>query len=174
MEDILDVYKLPLDPKKPVICFDEMTKQLLKNIREPIPVKPGKPLKVDFHYEKKGIVNIFMFAEPLAGKRHVELFENKTGFDFAEALRMIVEDFYPKNCNKISLDYLIDEESILTFCRNNDENSLVGILQNYDGGIFELQISEKEWNGLFYNCNFDGDIFVLNNGEEMDFEFNEI
>jgi hypothetical protein len=98
--------------------------------------------------------------------------------NFTEIINLIksdtkkIEDFYPKNCNKISLEYLIDEEPILTFCRNNDENSLVGILQNYDGGIFEIQISQKEWNGLFYNCNFDDDLFLLNNGEEIDFEFN--
>jgi hypothetical protein len=95
MEDILDIYKLPLDPKKPVICFDEMTKQLIKNVRDPIPVKPGKPMKEDFHYEKKGIVNIFIFAEPKAGKRFVQVYDTKTSFDFAESLRMLVEEYYP-------------------------------------------------------------------------------
>lgn len=96
MEDVLDVYKRPYDQNRPVVCFDEMNKQLISNIRESIPVQPGKPNKQDYHYKRNGVVNIFMFAEPLAGKRHVELFENKTSLDFAEALRMIVEDFYPK------------------------------------------------------------------------------
>ena len=102
MEDILDIYKLPLDPKKPVICFDEMTKQLINNVRDPIPVSPGKPVKHDFHYEKKGIVNIFMFADPKGGKRFVELFDTKTSLDFAEALRLLVEEYYP-NVEKIIL-----------------------------------------------------------------------
>ena len=91
--------------------------------------------------------------------------------DLIESDTKKVEDFYPKNCNETTLEYFLESKSNPYFCRVNDENSLVGILQNYDGGIFELQISEKEWNGLFYNCNFDGDIFLLNNGEEMDFEF---
>ena len=102
MEGVLDVYKLPYNPNEPVICFDEMTKQLISNIREPIPAKPGKPSKEDYHYKKNGTVNIFMFAEPLSGTRYVELFDTKTGLDYAEAMRMLVEDFYP-NVDKILL-----------------------------------------------------------------------
>ncbi len=102
MEDVLDVYKRPYDQNRPVVCFDEMNKQLISNIRESIPVQPGKPNKQDYHYKRNGVVNIFMFAEPLAGKRHVKLFDTKTRFDFAEAMRMLVEDLYP-NAEKIIL-----------------------------------------------------------------------
>lgn len=102
MEDVLDAYKLPFNPNRPVVCFDEMNKQLISDIRDPIPAMPGKPAKEDYHYKKNGIVNIFMFAEPLAGNRYVELFDTKTGLDFAEAMRMLVEDFYP-NADKIIL-----------------------------------------------------------------------
>jgi hypothetical protein len=97
--------------------------------------------------------------------------------NFTEIINLIesdtkkIEDFYPKNCNEISLDYKIEGKSIPYFCKIDDSNSLVIILPNYEGGIMELQISEKEWNALFYNCNFDYDNFVLNNGEEMNFEF---
>ena len=100
MEDVLDTYKLAFNPNRPVVCFDEMNKQLISDIRDPIPAMPGKPAKEDYHYKKNGIVNIFMFAEPLAGNRYVKLFDRKTGLDFAEAMRILVEDFYP-NAEKI-------------------------------------------------------------------------
>ena len=79
----------------PVVCFDEMTKQLISQVKEPIPAKEGKPRKEDYHYEKNGVTNIFMFVEPLAGFRHTEIFDTKTGLDFAEAMRILVEDLYP-------------------------------------------------------------------------------
>lgn len=97
MEDILDVYRLPYDPKRPVVCFDEKTKQLINHVKEPIKAKKGnQPKKVDYHYERNGTTNIFMFAEPFAGRREVKLFDTKTGLDFAEAMRYLVEDLYPE------------------------------------------------------------------------------
>lgn len=95
MEDVLDVYCLPYDPNRPVVCFDEMTKQLISDVKDPISVKPGKPAKEDYHYVRNGVTNIFIFAEPLAGRRHVRLFDTKTGLDYAEAMRILVEDLYP-------------------------------------------------------------------------------
>ena len=69
MEEVLDVYRRPYDPKRPQICMDEMPKQLLAEKNEPITVQPDQPQKQDYEYERHGTTNIFMLFEPLAGKR---------------------------------------------------------------------------------------------------------
>ena len=67
MEDVLAVYTRPYDPKRPQVCMDEVSKQLLRDAREPLPVQPGQPARVDYEYEREGVVNLFLFCEPLAG-----------------------------------------------------------------------------------------------------------
>ena len=69
MEDVLEIYHLPYDPKCPVICMDEQPIQLVKETRVPLPAKPGQPKSVDYEYERNGTANIFMFTEPLSGWR---------------------------------------------------------------------------------------------------------
>ena len=73
MEDILEVYRRPYDPNKPLVCMDETTKQLTKEIRREIPAKPGKPARFDCEYERNGVSNLFMFYEPFGGKRYVSV-----------------------------------------------------------------------------------------------------
>ena len=78
MEDVLAVYTQPYDPQRPQICMDETSKQLLADILEPLPMLPGKKERVDYEYEREGIADLFMFFEPLAGKRYVKVTDHRT------------------------------------------------------------------------------------------------
>jgi hypothetical protein len=95
MEDILDVYVQPYDEKRPRICFDEGSMQLLSELREPLPMKPGKVKKVDYEYEREGFCSIFLVCEPLKGKTVVQVRERRTKGDFAHFIRHIVDKVYP-------------------------------------------------------------------------------
>jgi hypothetical protein len=95
MEDVLDVYARPHDEKRPVVCVDEGGKQLIGDVRAPLPVRPGSAAKQDYEYERGGMANLFMAVEPLAGARHVEVTERKTAVDFARFLRVISDELYP-------------------------------------------------------------------------------
>ena len=94
MEDVLDVYKRPYDPKRPVVCLDEASRQLLDNTRPPLPMRPvlskeqkGTPLREDSEYDRNGTINLFMCFEPLAGQRHVEVTERRAALDFAAVVK---------------------------------------------------------------------------------------
>lgn len=95
MEDVLGVYMRPYDPKYPVVCFDELSKQLVKETREPIPSEAGRKERFDYEYERNGTANIFINAEPLVGRRSVKVTDRRTAIDFAEVVREIVDDQYP-------------------------------------------------------------------------------
>ena len=94
MEDVLEVYQRPYDPQRPVVCFDEQSRQLTKETRRAIPAAPGRPARVDYEYERNGTANLFMIFEPLAGKRRVKVTDRRTALDFAEVIRELV-DSYP-------------------------------------------------------------------------------
>jgi len=96
MEKVLGVYKLPYDQNFPVVCMDESPKQLIKEARLPIPMKPGSEKKQDYEYGRSGTCNIFMANEPLRGKRYVEVTERKTKKDWAMFIKKIAGEFYPK------------------------------------------------------------------------------
>lgn len=102
MEGVLDVYKLPYDERFPVVCMDESPKQLIKETRKPIKMKPGGEKKVDYEYQRCGICNIFIANEPLKGKRFVEITERKTKKDWALFIKKIADEHY-KTAEKITL-----------------------------------------------------------------------
>ena len=102
MEQVLDVYKRPYDKHFPIVCMDESPKQMIKETRIPIPMKPGSDTKVDFEYERCGVANIFIASEPLKGKRYVEVTERKTKIDWAIFIKKIADEWY-KNAEKIIL-----------------------------------------------------------------------
>lgn len=91
MEDVLDVYALPYNPLRPVICMDEKPYQLLGEARDPLPMKPGSPQKLDSEYVRKGTCSIFMFNEPLGGWRHTSVREQRTALDWAEEIKALVD-----------------------------------------------------------------------------------
>ena len=95
MEDVLDLYAEPFDPKRPVVCFDETSKQLLAEKRSPIPAKPGRRERYDYEYQRKGTRNLFMLCEPRAGWRHVAVTERRTMEDFAQQMRWLADEAYP-------------------------------------------------------------------------------
>ena len=95
MEDVLNVYQRPYDPKRPLICFDEGTKQLVKHVNPPIAATPGQVEIVDYEYERNGIGNVFMHSEPLAGRRKTLVTARRTAKDYAEAIRYLVDVLHP-------------------------------------------------------------------------------
>lgn len=95
MEDILDLYQQPFDEGFPVICMDEKPHQLLDEIRTVIPMEPGNPERQDAEYVRNGTCSIFIFTEPLAGWRHVDVCERRTRIDWANQIRELLEVHYP-------------------------------------------------------------------------------
>jgi hypothetical protein len=94
MEDVLDVYHRPYDEKRPLVCIDEASKQLVGEVVRPLPPEPGQPERFDYEYVRNGTANLFMISEPLLGWRAVQVTERRTAKDFAEVLRWLVEDVH--------------------------------------------------------------------------------
>jgi hypothetical protein len=94
MEDVLEVYHRPFDAKRPQVCVDEASKQLVGEVVRPLPAEPGQPERFDYEYVRHGTANLFMISEPLAGWRHVTVTDRRTAKDFAEVLRWLAEDVY--------------------------------------------------------------------------------
>jgi len=95
MEDVLELYHEPYDPLYPMVCFDETSKQLIKETRVPLPAKPGQGQRYDYEYERNGVRNLFLLFEPLAGWRHVKVTQRRTKKDWAKCMRQLVDEFYP-------------------------------------------------------------------------------
>lgn len=95
MEEVLDLYMADHSADEPLICMDEASKQLLRAAQPSIPMKPGQPLREDYHYERWGTQAIFMFFNPVTGKRRVSARESRTRFDWAEEVRRLLEEDYP-------------------------------------------------------------------------------
>ena len=95
MEDVLDLYAQPYDPATPLVCFDEKPLVVHGEVREPLPMKPGSPRRFDSEYERLGTANLFVFVEPLAGRRCVEMTDRRTRLDFAQTIRWLVDEVYP-------------------------------------------------------------------------------
>ena len=102
MEDVLDIYQRPYDPKYPVICLDETNKQLVEETKVPLPAEPGQVARYDYEYERNGVRNLFMFFEPLAGWRHVEVTEHRKKQDYAHQVKSLV-DVHRSEVEKIIL-----------------------------------------------------------------------
>jgi len=96
MEDVLDLYHEPYDPLRPVVCFDEGTKQLIRETRTSLPMKPSQPQRYDYEYERHGTGNLFVFCEPLAAWRHIEVTDRRTMIDYADCMKYLVDERYPE------------------------------------------------------------------------------
>lgn len=101
MERILDVYQRPYNPENPVVCVDESNKQHLIEVVQSLPTKAGAISKFDSEYVRGGVSNMFMFFEPLGGKRHIEITAQRTAVDFGMAMKLLVE-LYP-NASRITV-----------------------------------------------------------------------
>lgn len=96
MEDVLDLYAAEHAEDEPLICMDEASKQLLADERESIPMAPGHPAKEDYHYERRGVRAIFMFFDPIRGRRRVSCRDSRTRVDWAEEVRRLLDEDYPE------------------------------------------------------------------------------
>src|SRR5579859_4401808 len=96
MEDVLHLYAQPYEKSKPVVCFDEKPLIVHGEVREPLPLKPGAPRRSDYEYERLGTANLFVFVEPQAGFRCLEMTERRTRLDFAATIRWLVDEIYPE------------------------------------------------------------------------------
>jgi DDE superfamily endonuclease len=106
MEDVLGVYHRPYDPARPVVGVDEGGKQLIGEVRPPLPVRPGDAAKEDYEYERNGVANLFVAVEPLAGRRLVGVTDRRTAVDFARFL------------NRLSDEVYADAERVVLVCDN--------------------------------------------------------
>lgn len=95
MEDVLEVYTRPYDPQRPVICMDEVNKQVLCDVREPLPMRPGQVRREDYEYARGGVLNLFCFCEPLRGWRRVTVTDRRTKVDWAEQIQQLIDIDYP-------------------------------------------------------------------------------
>jgi transposase len=96
MEDVLEVYTRPYDPRYPQVCMDETSKQLLRDAHQPLSMAPAWPERQDYEYERGGVVNLFMFFEPLRGRRWVDVTEQRTKVDWAHQIKDLVDERYPQ------------------------------------------------------------------------------
>ena len=94
MEDLLDLYEAPPDPKRPTVCFDELPYQIVAETRQPVPAQPGRPARIDYEYRRNGTANLFMSFDPDRGWRHVSVTDRRTKRDFAHEMRRLVDEDY--------------------------------------------------------------------------------
>lgn len=133
MEDVLDVYARPYDAGRPVVCVDEGGKQLIGDVREPLPVRPGSPAKQDYEYEREGMANLFMAVEPLGGRRHVAVTERKTAVDFATLLKRVSDEWYP------------DAERIVLVCDNLNTHTPACLYEAFGPAEARRLAARFEW-----------------------------
>ncbi len=95
LEDVLDLYAEPDDPRCPQVCFDESPVQLTRETRHPLPARPGHPARYDTEYKREGTANLFLFVQPLRGWRHVNVTKQRTKQDFARQMRLLVDQYFP-------------------------------------------------------------------------------
>jgi transposase len=95
MEEVLKRYAQPLDPKRPLVCFDEASKELRADVRPELPVAPGQPARQDCEYQRQGTANMFMHVCPLLGWRHVEVTAQRCYRDFALQMQALVDVHFP-------------------------------------------------------------------------------
>jgi hypothetical protein len=95
MEDVLDVYTRPYDPRFPQVCLDETSRQLLADAAPPLPVAPGRSAREDYEYVRRGVVNLFLVCEPLRGWRHVTVSDRRTRVDWAHCVKDLIDVRYP-------------------------------------------------------------------------------
>ena len=120
MEDVLDLYARPEDPRHPVVCVDETSKQHLQEMRPPLALMPGKPYRYDSEYKRNGVSNLFMIFAPLSGFRHVEVTDQRRSIDFAHICRDIVDVHFP------------DAENIHLVCYNLNTHKPASVYKAFD------------------------------------------
>ena len=96
MEDVLDLYTRPWDPRRPLVCMDETSKQLVRETRRRIAPAPGRAARIDYEYERNGVCNLFVFSEPLTGWRSVSVTDRRTKADWARQIKALLDGRHPE------------------------------------------------------------------------------
>lgn len=130
---MLEVYARPHDPNQPVVCVDEGGKQLIGDVREPLPTRPGSRVKQDYGYVRGGMANLFMCFEPLAGMRHVAVTERKTSVDFARFLKVVSDEHYA------------DARRIVLVCDNLSTHSPAALYEAFEPAEARRLVERFEW-----------------------------
>lgn len=95
MEDVLAACTRPYDPRRPQVCLDETSRQLVAEVSPPRPAEPGRPARQDYEYERRGVCNLFVVGEPLRGWRDVMVSAQRTRIDWAHCVKDLLEVHYP-------------------------------------------------------------------------------
>ena len=133
MEDVLEVYQRPYDPKRPVVCIDEGGKELRATPHGTLPMQPGQPAREDYEYERLGKANLFLSVEPLAGKRRVRVTQRHTYTDFAHELRRLVDEDYP------------DAAKVVLVCDNLNTHTPACLYANFKPAEAQRIMAKIEW-----------------------------
>jgi len=120
MEDVLEVYLRPLNSKRPLVCLDEASKQLIAETRKSIPIEPGKAKRIDAEYRRCGTASIFMMTLPLENKRHVRVRQRRTRIDFAIVVKELCDDIYP------------EAEKIVLVMDNLNTHDIASLYENFE------------------------------------------
>jgi hypothetical protein len=123
MEEVLDVYQAKYDEKHPLICMDEASRQLLKDVSQPLPMKPGHPRRVDDKYERRDVRSLMMFYDPLRGWRRVGCRDSRTRSDWAEEVQILLEKDYP------------EAELVTLVCDNLNTHDIASLYHHFDNEI---------------------------------------
>ena len=133
MEDVIEVYHRPYDATHPVVAVDEGGKQLLGEVRPPLPVRPGAAAKQDSEYERNGVANLFMAVEPLAGRRLVEVTGRRTAVDFARFLQRLSDEVYA------------DAERVVLVCDNLNTHTPASLYEAFEPAEARRLAERIEW-----------------------------
>ena len=133
MEDLLDLYTQPADPKRPLVCFDETSKALRDHYRPPTPVRPGQPARHDYEYERRGTCNLFMLSAPLLGWREVCVRKRRTAVDCAHVLRELADVHFP------------EAETIVLVCDNLNTHTPKSLYKAFDPETAARLEARFEW-----------------------------
>ncbi len=133
MEDVLEVYHRPYDERRPLVCLDEASRQLIGEVVQPLPPAPGQPERFDYEYVRNGTANLFMVSEPLLGWRHVEVTERRTARDFAAVLRWLVEEVHP------------EAEKVVLVTDNLNTHKPAALYEAFEPGRARRILEKLEW-----------------------------
>lgn len=120
MEEVLDLYQQPYDPDYPVINMDEKPVQLVEETRTPLPAQPGKPMRYDHEYERKGTASIFLFTEPLTGWRRVDAQPQRTAKKWAYQIKELLNDDYP------------EAQKVMLVCDNLNTHNTASLYETFE------------------------------------------
>jgi hypothetical protein len=119
MEEVLDLYQRPYDPRCPLVNMDEKPVQLIQETRTPLPAKPGKPQRYDYDYERVGTAHVFLFTEPLTGWRTLDIAEHRTAVDWAHQIKHLLDNCYP------------DADKVLLVCDHLNTHKLASLSEAF-------------------------------------------